>query len=33
MTVGEQTSKVVVTAAVDGIEPGDVAVPRRPRQQ
>lgn len=29
MSVSELTSKVVVTAAVDSIEPGDVAVPRR----
>ena len=29
MTVEEQTSKVVVTVAVDSIEPGDVVVPRR----
>ncbi|HUQ86932.1 MAG TPA: hypothetical protein VM096_05195 [Vicinamibacterales bacterium] len=28
MTVNEQTSKVVVTQAVDSIEPGDIAVPR-----
>jgi hypothetical protein len=30
MTAAEQTSKVVVTAVVDGIMVGDVAVPRRP---
>ena len=30
MTVGANTSKVAVTVAVDGIMPGDVAVPRRP---
>jgi len=30
MTAGEQTSKVVATAVVDGILIGDVAVPRRP---
>jgi hypothetical protein len=29
MTVNEQTSKAVVTNAVNGIEPGDVVVPRR----
>ena len=29
MTVNELTSKVVVTSAIDAIEPGDVAVPRR----
>jgi hypothetical protein len=28
MSVHEQTSKVVVTQAVDSIEPGDIAVPR-----
>ena len=33
MSVNEQTSKVVVTAAVDSIEAGDVAVPRRPASQ
>lgn len=32
MTVTELTSKVVVTSAVDSIEPGDIAVPRRPSQ-
>lgn len=29
MTPGEQTSKVVVTVASDGIEAGDIVVPRR----
>jgi hypothetical protein len=32
MTVNELTSKVVVTSATDPIEPGDIAVPRRPSQ-
>jgi hypothetical protein len=30
MSVGDQTSKVVATAVVDGILIGDIAVPRRP---
>lgn len=29
LAVGEQTSKVVITRTVDGVEPGDVVVPRR----
>lgn len=29
LTVGEQTSKVIITKSVDGLESGDVAVPRR----
>lgn len=29
LSVGEQTSKVVITTTVDGVEPGDVVVPRR----
>ena len=33
MTVNEQTTKVVVVKAVDGIMPGDVVVPRRPANQ
>ena len=33
MSVSEQTSKVVVVRAVDGIMQGDVAVPRRPANQ
>ena len=33
MTVSEQTTKVVVVKAVDGIMPGDVVVARRPTQQ
>ena len=33
MTVDEQTTKVVVVRAVDGIMPGDVVVPRRPTNQ
>jgi hypothetical protein len=32
MTVNEQTSKVVVTRVIDGIEVGDVVVARRPTQ-
>ncbi|HEX8027819.1 MAG TPA: hypothetical protein VF491_05125 [Vicinamibacterales bacterium] len=29
MTTSEQTSKVVITKTVDGVEPGDIVVPRR----
>ena len=29
LSVAEQTSKVVITRTVDGVEPGDVVVPRR----
>jgi hypothetical protein len=29
LSVGEQTSKVVITKTVDGVEPGDIVVPRR----
>jgi hypothetical protein len=32
MTVGEQTSKVAITKAMDGIESGDTVVPRRLQQ-
>jgi hypothetical protein len=31
MTTSEQTSKVVVVQSFDGIETGDVVVPRRPQ--
>jgi hypothetical protein len=33
MTTGELTSKVVITTSFDGIESGDVVVPRRPAGQ
>ena len=33
MTVAEQTSKVVVTKAIDGLASGDIAVPRRKTTQ
>jgi len=33
LSVGEQTSKVVITRTVDGVEPGDVVVPRRAPSQ
>jgi hypothetical protein len=33
MSTTEQTSKVVVTNVVDGIQVGDVAVPRRAASQ
>lgn len=29
LAVGEQTSKVVITRVIDGVEPGDIVVPRR----
>jgi hypothetical protein len=29
LSVSEQTSKVVITKTVDGVEPGDIVVPRR----
>ena len=33
LSVGEQTSKVVITRTVDGVEPGDIVVPRRAPSQ